>query len=602
MTRWILALLCAGLLAGAAMADAPRQDTPVLEEEEVLPRWMTPAERLQPLPPSMDEITPPPDNPVYLEGEFEPKDGMLLRWPFSFDDMFASMVDEIQDVANVYIIVSNSSWENNCIQNLADHGVGLENVTFIHAPTNAIWMRDYGPWFVDDQGQPSIVDIRYYPTRPQDDNIPNVLHDHWETGYYGPNIYHEGGNMMNDGHGTMMMSTRVLDANPGMSQQQVEDIYQDYFGQDNTHIFQRIFYDGTGHIDIWSKIVNDNTILVADFDESDPNHDRVNGHVAVMDDIPTHDGGTFDIVRIPMLPRSGNYYRTHTNSILINNKAIIPIYNAGTDAQAIAAYQTALGPGWDVVGIDCNAISPLGGQIHCVTMEVPTSIQPLASIELIPAQDIVVIPWGGGSFQFHAVLTNLTDMQLPGQGWTEVHTPNNTVYGPILLTNINMSPNQTITTGTFTQYVPGGVPGGTYQYVAKVGVYPDMVAAEDSFEFLKSGIGSTDDTEWRLVEDGAEIAADDRATAPSAFQLGEAYPNPFNPTTALNVTLPAAAELTVTVHDITGREVATLASGRHAAGEHRLVLDGSRLASGVYLVRAVTPGHSPMMRKVTLIK
>lgn len=73
---------------------------------------------------------------------------------------------------------------------------------------------------------------------------------------------------------------------------------------------------------------------------------------------------------------------------------------------------------------------------------------------------------------------------------------------------------------------------------------------------------------------------------PTAFRLDGAYPNPFNPATTLRFDLPQAAEVTLAVYDLLGREVQRLHAGTLAAGagqQLRFAADG--LASGSYLYR-----------------
>lgn len=89
---------------------------------------------------------------------------------------------------------------------------------------------------------------------------------------------------------------------------------------------------------------------------------------------------------------------------------------------------------------------------------------------------------------------------------------------------------------------------------------------------------------------------------PGSFALLPAYPNPFNAATTVRVRLPQSAPLTVDVYNLQGRRVARLASGPFGAGEHRFSLDGSRLASGTYVVRAEARGLGVDQHKVVLVK
>lgn len=61
------------------------------------------------------------------------------------------------------------------------------------------------------------------------------------------------------------------------------------------------------------------------------------------------------------------------------------------------------------------------------------------------------------------------------------------------------------------------------------------------------------------------------------------YPNPFNPTTTLQFSLPSAMDITLRVYDILGRHVSTLVNNRMDAGTHQVAFDGSDLSSGHYL-------------------
>lgn len=77
---------------------------------------------------------------------------------------------------------------------------------------------------------------------------------------------------------------------------------------------------------------------------------------------------------------------------------------------------------------------------------------------------------------------------------------------------------------------------------------------------------------------------------PSEFALDQNYPNPFNPTTTITYRLPAQMNVRVTVFDVLGRRVATLADGLQEAGTQTLSWDASRLASGLYFYRVVAEG------------
>lgn len=87
----------------------------------------------------------------------------------------------------------------------------------------------------------------------------------------------------------------------------------------------------------------------------------------------------------------------------------------------------------------------------------------------------------------------------------------------------------------------------------------------------------------------------------ATFELGQNYPNPFNPTTQIPFELKEAAEVTLKVFDMTGREVATLVNGYQSAGSHSVAFDGSSLASGTYLY-TLKSGDFQFSRTMVLVK
>ena len=94
--------------------------------------------------------------------------------------------------------------------------------------------------------------------------------------------------------------------------------------------------------------------------------------------------------------------------------------------------------------------------------------------------------------------------------------------------------------------------------------------------------------------------------APGEYRLNNAYPNPFNAQTTIGFTLPHAGEVTLSVYDITGREIQSLATGHWSLGYHEVVWDAEGCSSGVYFVRLELQSAGTLqrtsVRKVVLVK
>jgi photosystem II stability/assembly factor-like uncharacterized protein len=88
---------------------------------------------------------------------------------------------------------------------------------------------------------------------------------------------------------------------------------------------------------------------------------------------------------------------------------------------------------------------------------------------------------------------------------------------------------------------------------------------------------------------------------PTAFQLHQNHPNPFNPATRIRYDLPQAARVQLTVYDITGREVARLVNEEQPAGAYSIQWDATGLSSGVYFCR-MQAGSFAATRKLLLLR
>ena len=89
--------------------------------------------------------------------------------------------------------------------------------------------------------------------------------------------------------------------------------------------------------------------------------------------------------------------------------------------------------------------------------------------------------------------------------------------------------------------------------------------------------------------------------APEQFALSSAYPNPFNPTTSLDLSLNHSGNVNVKIYNVVGQVVATLANGHMDAGYHTLTWDASSMASGMYFVKVET-GTNVAVQKMMLMK
>jgi autotransporter-associated beta strand protein len=89
--------------------------------------------------------------------------------------------------------------------------------------------------------------------------------------------------------------------------------------------------------------------------------------------------------------------------------------------------------------------------------------------------------------------------------------------------------------------------------------------------------------------------------APHAFSLSQNYPDPFNPTTTINYSLPSDEKVRLAVYDILGNEVGVLVNGEQTAGSYQAAFSGANLASGIYFYKLESSGQT-IIKKMILLK
>ena len=88
---------------------------------------------------------------------------------------------------------------------------------------------------------------------------------------------------------------------------------------------------------------------------------------------------------------------------------------------------------------------------------------------------------------------------------------------------------------------------------------------------------------------------------PTSYSLSPAYPNPFNPATTINFSVPIYNRVSIHVYDITGRLLTTLTDSHYHPGSHAISWDANSYASGIYFIKMQSSDFLET-QKVMLIK
>jgi len=334
-------------------------------------------------------ITDPPDSIVYAPAEFDSVTGIIFSWE-AYPTLLTDLIKEVAEDDTAWVVVDNTSEQSSVSNTLFNANVNMDRVVFQVIETNSVWVRDYGPWWIiEPENSLAIIDLVYNRPRPLDDTYPESAAGYFGINYYGLGLIEAGGNMLLDGQGSVIVSNVIFDGSqgfdPNLTQDQLEQYFLDYFGVHKVIVTPHLLNDGTGHIDMFVKIINDTTVIVGEYENQSAgypgNYDICNQVASQLANETNGAGRPFNIVRMPMPPYNNGITYTYINSLIVNNKVLVPTYGFSTefanDDSVLALYETIM-PGIEAVGFDCNQIIPANGAIHCIAMKVPALPETIA--------------------------------------------------------------------------------------------------------------------------------------------------------------------------------------------------------------------------------
>lgn len=307
------------------------------------------------------ETDPPAGEPRFV-GEFEPMQGVMIRYPL---DISTNLVAQLSNNCRVFCVVESSS-QSSAQYSFQNAGVNMDNVTFVNAPTDSQWIRDYGPWYIFEDREPAIVDNIYNRSyRPNDDAISGVFANFLNIPMYGMNLVHTGGNMMEDGRGHGVSDDLVVQEN-NYNEQNVRNKMRDYLGIDPYHITIDPQGDYIAHVDCWGKYLAPDKILIARVPQSNPRYPYYEQVAEYFETTNCCWGYPYRVYRVE--EPGGNTLAPYTNSLILNHSVYVPLgTNSTYNDQALAVYQEAM-PGYTIIGVPTSGNSWLNTDaLHCRT-------------------------------------------------------------------------------------------------------------------------------------------------------------------------------------------------------------------------------------------
>lgn len=380
-TRSLYSLILLGVLhSGVVRGWVAEPPTPRTSQHGPLPAFLTKEEALLPLPAVTGERLVPTGY-VRTPAEYEPNEGLLFSWVSTFDTVLTNIIVYTttgNPGGHAWVLVPSAATQLTATNKLSAAGANMARVEFIIRSQNSVWIRDYGPRFIQQEGTRAIVDHTYNRPRPLDNGLPTYLAAAWGEMRYALPLVHGGGNFHLFSNGDAYLTGLILNENSGVSSNEVLTYFGDYEGLDVTIVEPfPSSVDATQHIDMWFLPIGDNRVIINEYAGADTYAPRrITNETA--NTLASHG---YEVHRVPAW-NSGNggvggTHYTYTNAIIINDQVLIPWYNDPRDAQALAVFEAAL-PDKTIRQIDCRQMINYAGALHCVVMHVPELILPAA--------------------------------------------------------------------------------------------------------------------------------------------------------------------------------------------------------------------------------
>ena len=369
-------------------------------------------------------FTPAADG-FHMPGEYEPHAGCLIVWPqrpgsWSFGAKeacvaFTAVIKAIAASERVYVICGAKHW-----QTAQQYLAGVTNVELVALETDDSWARDIGPTFVvrDTADGRELRGVNWsfnawggavdglYPDYAQDDAFAAAFAQKFGyTLYDAAPFVLEGGSIHCDGEGTALVTEACLlsaGRNPELTKEQIEAKLKSYLGVEKVLWLPRgIYNDETNeHVDNVCAFIRPGEVVLAwTEDESDAQYALskasldyleqavdAKGRKLIVHKLPVpktpicieaDEVAGFDFVEGEDLREAGERLAaSYVNFYFSNDSVVVPAFggvNAASDEQA-AQILARLCPERKVVQLPARAILTGGGNIHCITQQIPKGV------------------------------------------------------------------------------------------------------------------------------------------------------------------------------------------------------------------------------------
>ena len=312
----------------------------------------------------------------------------LIAWPCN-KDLYGKFINKARDeVANVineiakteHVIVLSNKEDINEIQNKTDH----KNIDIIECKLDDSWMRDIAPIFYNENEKLKSISFEFngygkYPDYLNDNKISKFISNYLNIPTKISDLVIEGGAITYDDKKNLFSTKNVIFNKNRKQKHNSEYIIKELkllFDLNYIFLFENgLMEDDTdGHVDNLLCPIGKNQYLIATTHKLDPNYEILEKNKADLIKFFKDTNQTFDLIEVPLPTRkkinNKNIISSYINFYFSKNKIILPKFNVKEDNEVKLTFEK-LFPNREIMMLETENINYGGGNIHCITMNVP---------------------------------------------------------------------------------------------------------------------------------------------------------------------------------------------------------------------------------------
>ena len=312
----------------------------------------------------------------------------LIAWPCN-KDLYGKIINKARDeVANVineiakteHVIVLSNKEDINEIQNKTDH----KNIDIIECKLDDSWMRDIAPIFYNEDEKLKSISFEFngygkYPDYLNDNKISKFISNYLNIPTKTSDLVIEGGAITYDDKKNLFSTKNVIFNKNRKQKHNSEYIIKELkllFDLNYIFLFENgLMEDDTdGHVDNLLCPIGKNQYLIATTHKLDPNYEILEKNKSDLIKFFKDTNQTFDLIEVPLPTRkkinNKNIISSYINFYFSKNKIILPKFNVKEDNEVKLTFEN-LFPNREIMMLETENINYGGGNIHCITMNVP---------------------------------------------------------------------------------------------------------------------------------------------------------------------------------------------------------------------------------------